>query len=381
MNAVALLGSVGLYIHVPFCATRCTYCDFYRLTTSDPPVVGRYLQALSMQVAALRARLAADGGQVSSVYVGGGTPSVLGAELAQLIANLVGTLPIVAGAEVTVECNPDDITNPLVTALVDAGVNRFSLGVQALNDHTLTTFGRRHDSAVASAAITTLVASGARVSVDILAGIPDVTDTEFTEWLETVAGLGVGHVSIYPLSVEADTPLCGAIERGEQPEPNPDSAARQMELAEQVLGRLGLARYEIANYARPGQESTHNLSYWTRADYIGLGPSAASMLNIGGRTRFTLHETLEAFLADPTPERPATTESLTTADARREDVMLGLRLAAGVSSEQIERAGVLAIVDALVSEGLLTRDRSGTVRTTRRGWLLGNEVFARILFD
>jgi coproporphyrinogen III oxidase-like Fe-S oxidoreductase len=239
-----------------------------------------------------------------------------------------------------------------------------------------------------------LAASGLRFSVDVMCGIPGQTLESWRETLDGAVATGAGHVSAYPLSVEEGTPLYVRVRKGDLPAPDPDAAADMMLLAEDVLGCAGIARYEVASYARPGEESRHNTRYWTGGAYVGVGPSAASMLPAedfariaategwetppadGARARFTRSPNVEAYVYEPVGP-PADVEYLTTEETRREDVMLGLRLTRGVTAGQVEEAGLTAVLEGLAADGLVesVEDRW---RTTRRGWLLGNEVFGRV---
>lgn len=385
--------AAGIYVHVPFCASRCTYCDFYTLGQRgalSEESARRFIHALEAQMDGVNRDLRV---VASTLYLGGGTPSMLGPLVGEIVAATRRTFGFAPNAEVTVEANPDDLSSELLAGWKDSGVTRVSVGIQALDDDVLESFGRRHTTREALSALALLRQSGLRWSADLIAGIPGVSDRRWCEWLQALVGSGATHVSIYPLTVETLTPLAVAIERRRFPEPDGDDAATQMLLAESVLARAGLVRYEIANFAVPGDESQHNLSYWMGTPYLGFGPSAASMLPTadGGRVRFTIHETLEAYLAQPLAATsggatlgPADTEHLSHPEALREDVMLRLRTSEGAPGTLVLNAGVEMTLRDLESLKLVKRSESeggGVWRLTEQGWLLGNEVFSRVLFD
>lgn len=385
---------VSLYVHVPFCASKCSYCDFCSLPVLDERWHQAFLDGVLRETRHWRAWTLDD---VPTLYIGGGTPTVLGERLVGLLHALTPMLGLRSSAEVTVEANPDSLTPALLEQLLESGVNRVSLGVQSFDDDVLRTLGRRHDADAAQRAAKLLADAGVRFSLDLMCGIPGQSAESWRETLARAVETGAGHVSAYPLSVEQGTPLFVRVRTGELPPPDPDVAAEMMLAAEDVLGRAGLPRYEVASYARPGEESAHNTRYWTGGAYIGAGPSAASMLPYadftrvaGGerweldaelpaeaaRARFTRSHDVETYVYEPVAA-PAEVELLDAAEAQREDVMLGLRLTRGVAAEQVAEAGLAGVLVSLEDEGLVEL-AAGRWRTTRRGWLLGNEVFGRV---
>lgn len=396
---------VALYVHVPFCRSKCAYCDFAS-SVEDPSRYGAFVDAVLFEAGHWSHYDLLD--DVVSVYFGGGTPTALGDELVRLLAGLRETAHIRAGAEITVETNPDTTDAALVEALVRSGSNRFSLGVQSFDDDVLRFLGRRHDAARAEEAAGVLRASGMPFSVDLMCGIPTQTVDSWRESLRRAIATGASHLSVYPLSVEQGTPLAELTDAGMLAEPDPDSAAEMMTIAEDVLLEAGFERYETANYARPGARARHNLVYWTGGAYLGLGPSAASMLpaeefarvseaegwtrprpaGLGlsaappqyARARFTQRRETLAYLRQPLSAIDEV-EYLDAAEAAREDIMLGIRLADGVADAGVRAADLAQIFESLESDGLVERFAvHGELRwrTTRQGWLLGNEVFGRI---
>jgi oxygen-independent coproporphyrinogen-3 oxidase len=385
---------VSLYLHVPFCAGKCAYCDFCSLPVTDERWHEAFVDGVLRETRHWRTHALDD---VPTLYVGGGTPTVLGERLLTLLDGLRPVLGLRDDAEVTVEANPDSLTPEIVRKLAERGVTRVSLGVQSFDDAVLRTLGRRHDAASAQRAASILAGSGLRFSLDLMCAIPGQTEESWRDTLERAIATGAGHVSAYPLSVEEGTPLYVRVRRGELSAPDPDMAADMMLTAEDVLGEAGLARYEVASYARPGEESRHNLRYWTGGAYLGVGPSAASMLpaeefarvaegerwelretppHDAARARFTRSADVETYVYEPVAG-PASIEYLTAEETAREDVMLGLRLTAGVLAERVEAARLSVVLESLAADSLVEL-ADGLWRTTRRGWLLGNEVFGRV---
>jgi len=377
------MADLSLYIHVPFCASRCGYCDFYSNVT-DPEIHARYSAALLRQLESLKPQLGET--RLHTIYFGGGTPSLLGMRLAPVLGFIRTEFNLEPGAEVTLEANPDSLFVEVLDALIPLGLNRVSLGVQSFDDELLKRLGRRHDVAQVHAAFDLLHERGIPSSIDLMCALPGLTDAGWVATLEEAAAAPVAHISVYPLTIEPGTDFFLQWQRGDLLETEDDIAADQLEQAQRVLEARGLARYEISNYARPGQEARHNTAYWTGASYLGLGPSAASMLptHDGGRRRFILHETLEGYLADPTrpldSEQAAFSEQLDADERRREDLMLNMRLTSGAAATAVKEAGESEIFANLVRDGLATYDNAtDRYLPTQRGWLLANEVFRRIL--
>ncbi len=390
---------VSLYVHVPFCASKCAYCDFYSQAGGESKY-GAFVDAALFETGHWSHYDLLDA--VPTVYVGGGTPTILGDELVRLLRGLLETVRLRPGAEVTVETNPDTTEASLVAALMDEGANRFSLGVQSFDDEVLRTLGRCHDAGQARDATRVLRDSEAAFSIDLICGVPGQTGACWDATLEEAVACGARHVSVYPLAIEEGTPLQAAVRAGEVPEPDPDEAADMMLAAEVALTAAGLPRYEVASYAQPGHEARHNLVYWTGGSYVGVGPHAASMLTFGqyrriaegegwtlppdveptpARARFTREVSVDDYMKSPLTA-PAAFEFLSGDEAAREDAMLGLRTTFGISSAAAERAGVSEVLADLATKGLV-RAATGPGgetrwRTTEQGWLLGNSVFGAV---
>ena len=268
----------ALYLHIPFCIRRCRYCDFATdATPHGDPLVAAYVAALESLVS----RLSAAGllRSVRTGYIGGGTPTMAGEGLARLVAQVRRACPGIV--ELSTEANPESLTDTLARSLAASGTTRVSLGVQSLDDAELAQLGRAHSSANARAAARFAVDAGLDLSCDLMCGIPLQTPQSWEESLYGVLGLGVCHVSCYPLMLEEGTPLEAAVSRGEVSVADDDAAADRMVAAERILGQAGFSRYEVASYARPGKRCAHNVAYWTGASYLGLGTSAASMMAPG----------------------------------------------------------------------------------------------------
>jgi len=372
---------IGLYLHVPYCTVRCSYCDFY-LVPARGRDVGAFAAALAAEIGAAGA--AHPGLRADSVHCGGGTPSILPPPLlGGLLDAARAAFAVAPGAEIALEANPEDIDAARAGAWRAAGVGRIAIGVQSFDDARLRLMRRPHDAARAQAAVRTARSSGfASVAVDLILGLPGPGPDPTLADVARAADLGADHVSLYLLEVHARTRLGRAIALGRVEAPSPDAAAERYEAAAECLEALGYEHYEISNFARPGHRSRHNIKYWTDAEFLGFGPSAHSY--VGGR-RWANAADLAAYLRcggrgvervfDDQPRRTRALEALVT----------GLRLADGVD------LGLLAArygpvlpapgdpaVGELETAGLL-RVAGGRLALTRRGRLVSNEVFERLM--
>jgi oxygen-independent coproporphyrinogen-3 oxidase len=364
----------GVYVHVPFCAARCDYCDFATWTDRGH-LVDAYVDAC---IRDLRQRALAP---VDTVFFGGGTPSLLPAHH---LTAILDAIPRASGAEVTVECNPDSVDLGKFRAYADAGVNRVSFGVQSMRAHVLVALGRTHDPDNVSRAVAAARAAGIeRLNLDLIYGTPGETESDWSQTLDAALALEPGHVSAYALTVEPGTPLGRAVAAGERAAPDDDDQATKYEMADDRLTAAGLPWYEVSNWARPGDECRHNLLYWQGGDYTAIGCAAHGYT--GGRRWWnvrTPERYVEAVVAGRSAE--AGDETLTDEARASEAAVLALRTAVGIKLPlaAADPSRVVACLDDLVAAGLL--DRSGgrgreRVVLTRRGRLLGNEVAARLL--
>ena len=347
-------GQFGVYIHIPFCRHRCDYCAFATWTDRDH-LIDDYLAALRGDIA----RAALD--PVTSVFVGGGTPTRVPAEA---LAELLTTIPLAPGAEVTVECNPDDVTVEMMQTYASAGVNRVSIGVQSMVPSVLASLGRTHVPANVVRAVEAVRAAGLPTfNLDIIYGGAGETLDDWRSTLEGVLALSPPHVSAYALTIEAGTPLAEDPSR----HPDDDDLADKYELADDLLTAAGLANYEVSNWALPGHECRHNILYWRQGNYRGFGSAAHSHHN---GHRWWNVRTPERYIAAVRAEESteAAGETLDDETRRIEGLQLALRMRDGVPSAALD-------VDDL--DGLVDSDGQ-RVRLTRRGRLLANEVSLRL---
>lgn len=382
----------ALYLHIPFCRARCAYCDFETRAYDDcalDAAAGAYLEQLQTRLDAFGAMGAL--ADVKTVYIGGGTPSALGARLPYLVRRIRRWCDPV---ELTCEANPESFTPELAGALAESGVTRVSLGVQTLDERELRAIGRIHTASGALGAIALAKRSGFSTSCDLMCGLPGQTLESWGQTLDAAIAAEPDHVSVYPLQVEEGTPLDRRIEAGEAAVPDEDFQADAMELARGRLEAAGLAPYEVASYARPGHACRHNIAYWTGASYLGLGRSAASMLDAA----LLRDGILRMFVQEQDPPMPKGTtrvrikqlddagaryeiEALSAREAMAEDLMLACRMTAGIpldllrrAAEAIPAADLRRTCERAVSLGLASWT-GDALAPTRLGWLDGNELF------
>ncbi len=396
---------LALYVHIPFCKARCAYCDFNTYAGLSP-LFAPYVRALVREVRMWGERLA-DGGppvSVRTLYVGGGTPSLLPPPLlAQVLDACREAFRLLPDAEVSLEANPETVERENLTALRALGVNRLSLGLQSTHADELRLLGRRHTFEDAVRAVRAARQAGFdNLNLDLIYGLPGQTVARWQRSLERVLALEPEHLSAYSLTVEEGTPLYDRVAAGRLPPPDPDQAAEMYELAEGMLAEAGYVHYEISNWARlprpplegpalsPVREPSpfvcrHNLVYWRNEPYLGVGAGAHSSLE--GRRWHNVLAPAHYIACLEAGELPiAQVEELSPEMAMAETMILGLRLLVeGVSCEEfrrrfgrhpLEQYG--EAIEGLVRVGLLTVD-GDRIRLTARGRLLGNEVFIRFL--
>ncbi|HVE66745.1 MAG TPA: radical SAM family heme chaperone HemW [Thermoanaerobaculia bacterium] len=374
-------GPAGIYVHLPYCRSRCGYCAF--VVSTDDSTRDDYLTALEREAAILAPE--AEGFRFDSIYLGGGTPSLVPAEdLSRLVGGLKRRFSCETESEVTLEANPEDVTPARREEWVAAGVNRVSVGVQSFDDGELAAVGRRHDSAGARRALATLAEGGLSLSADLILGLPGQTRASFRSTVEELGGSGVDHVSIYLLETDKSRPL--EDDRRARPDAylsDEEQADAWLEAGETLASR-GFAHYEISNWARPGREARHNVKYWTRAPTLGLGVSAHEFW--ADRRRANVSGLAQYVSRLQEGERPvALDRPIGPVEAARERIVLGLRLAAGIPASEIETsfgtAGDPLLADdyeGWLALGVLQREK-GRVRFTERGFLLSNEVLCRFV--
>lgn len=372
-----MMKPLSLYIHVPFCARKCAYCDFASWSgIEDQWEV--YFHALWKEMDAWRETLS--GREIVSVFFGGGTPTLVPAEyIAETLARIGGTAP---NAEITLEGNPGTLSREKLSVYRVAGVNRLSLGAQSFDDALLKVLGRIHSSAQIDEAVAMARLAGfENLNLDLMYGLPGQTEERWQESLKRALALDTPHISAYSLIVEEGTPLCADVAAGRLVLPDEDAVVRMQRLATAMLADAGLPRYEISNYARPGFECRHNLVYWRRGDYLGLGCAAHSFLD--GR-RFENPASLQKYLAG---ERQRNEILLTDEDEAEEMLMLSTRTVQGFDlmeyrarfQRDFEKEHEAAIA-RLKASGLI-RIEGGTLRLTERGMEVQNAVLVELLED
>ena len=387
--------SLGLYISVPFCRTKCSYCNFASDVFSRA-VFERYVERISADINHADEVAQQMGGAlespVDSIFLGGGTPTILDiTQLRRLFVTISQKFVLAGDAEITVECAPGTLSPAMIEVLTGCGVNRVSLGVQSFVDAEAASVGRLHKRATVLDDIARLRAAGIEdINIDLIAGLPHQTPASWEFSLTEVLACDVPHVSVYMLEVDDDSRLgrevmAGGTRYHAHFVPDDDLTADMYETACHRLNAAGIRQYEISNFARDGQESRHNFKYWTRQPYLGFGVDAHSMLQCSGQTRqavrFASPDSLEAYVAGA----PLKRTPVSSAAAMEESFFLGLRLTQGVDlkkvaadfSEPAVQEFSATILDC-VELGLLQRDRD-VIRLTQRGLLLSNEVFERFI--
>jgi putative oxygen-independent coproporphyrinogen III oxidase len=355
----------GLYVHVPFCAVRCTYCHFSTESFSAAKVE-RWFAALERE-ARLRAPLAA-GHAFTSLFFGGGTPSALSAkQFARLWSIVRGRFDLAPGAEVTLEANPESVKAPLLEAWREAGINRLSLGVQSFEPAELRRLGRIHDEARPAEAVALARTHGfERLSLDLMFGFPGHTLAAWDRTLDRALALAPGHLSAYAFIVEAGNPLSDAVLAGRETVADDDTQADLYARFLERAAAAGLRFYETSNVARAGEEARHNLTYWLRRDYLALGPSAHGLWR-GERwgNRFATAAWADAAAAGETPED--TRETCTPEMVADEIVMLGLRLGRGLERDAYSSKD-WQLVQARFGSAFEAAEREGRLERTPAGW-------------
>ena len=397
----------ALYLHIPFCAQKCFYCDFSSWSTrQDDNRMKDYVKALKHQLdeAAQLGLLAA----TKTVYMGGGTPSLLGQDAADLVQNVSA---LTQPSEFSMEANPDSLSDDLLANLSKGGVTRISLGVQSFNDNELKRLGRIHSADLAYDRVLAAKEHGYDVSVDLMCAIPEQTESSWEYSLSKFISLGVDHVSVYPLTIEDGTALAKQTQDKDTPWNAYDVQADRMQAASKTLQAAGFVRYEVASYARNQKSCKHNKMYWTGESYLGLGTSAASMLTApeydmlaekntslpprpqeAARARLVVLDSPRK-IAEGTSlfSTEFDVEFLTHREAVAEDLMLHARLMEPISSALLDEAkrvfgasSVQKVLDSCLHDELLEcvdKADSGiktSYRPTEKGWLLGNELYGRL---
>ena len=371
--------SAGVYLHIPFCKSRCSYCDFATDVYRDNGAVDRYVDALVKEISSF----AQQGVEADTVYFGGGTPSLLSPEqVGSILSAVRGSFAISPSPEITMEMNPATVTPESLAGYRTLGVNRASFGVQTFDDTDLKLLARGHDVNDARETFRMLRASGfENISFDLIAGLPGQSVEQWERNLDEAISLSPEHLSLYILEVHSGTPLAEQIRSGRRPAPDDDVAAQMYEMMIDRLTAAGYAQYEISNFARPGFESRHNTKYWRLDPVYGFGVSAHSF---NGRERYA-NERDTAKYVGLIADRDSAEVTREQVDAAPESIFLGLRLEEGIDLAHHQarfgadlRSTHLHEIEEFREKGLITID-DDRMRLTRRGKLFSNEVFAAFI--
>ncbi len=374
----------GIYLHWPFCAAKCPYCDFnshVRHAGVDEP---RFLAAFRAEIAHTAART--PGRTVTSIFLGGGTPSLMQpATVAGLLDAVAEHWPVAQGAEVTLEANPSSVEAGRFRGYRAAGVNRVSLGIQALDDASLRTLGRLHDAAQALEAITLAQSAFERTSFDLIYARPGQTPALWRAELKAALARAAEHLSLYQLTIEPGTPFYGLAAAGKLVTPDDEVGRALYDVTQELCAEAGLPAYEISNHARPGAESRHNLLYWRYGEYAGIGPGAhGRLVTAGGRIGTVTERSPESWLARVERDGHAVveTETLTAADQADEFLVMGLRLREGIDPDRYAALKGRPLngnrIGMLIGDGVLERLPGGRIAATAKGAPVLNALVAEL---
>ena len=373
---------LGIYVHVPFCRSKCNYCDFYSMPCKDDALMDSYLDAVCAHIK--EAGALAPGYRVDTIYFGGGTPSYFGGDAIAIIMTAIRrNFDVAVDAEITFECNPDSVTDKLLHRMRAEGFNRVSMGVQDDHDDMLKKLGRPHTYAQSVAAFQRIRKAGFRnVSLDLMYGLPGQTLQDWRDTLENVLKMNPEHFSCYGLKLEEGTKLYEI--KDVINIPDDDTQADMYLAAVDILRERGFRQYEISNFARKGLYSRHNFKYWTGGEYLGFGPSASS--DFAGK-RFTIVSDLQAYINGIRTggDIMAEMEEIPLRERAGEYIMLRLRTSAGLSPEEYQRTFMLpfepleAKLEKLRAYGRAEQSSDGRWSLTPKGYLVSNDIISELL--
>ena len=403
---------ISLYVHVPFCLSKCPYCDFNTYQGIESQF-GDFLDAVIQEITAWSVALGRP--TVNTIFLGGGTPSYLpDGDVARILDTVARCYSVRSDAEITAECNPNDLTPSKCADLRAAGINRVSIGVQSMDNELLSMLGRRHDAAEAAKALERCRHAGFdNVSLDLMYGLPQQALSQWEDTVRRVTALAPEHLSLYSLTLEEGTPLRRWVQQGRLPEPDPDLAADMYDHARAALAAAGYHHYEISNWSRSGCQSEHNLAYWRNLQWLGVGPGAHSSLRVGeagsacrfwtvrsprdyarlagewaasaARAGAWPEVTADRIAAVPTVDGSEVSDEATTA---AETMFLGLRLLDGMDvAAASARVGIDLVaryereLAELTAEGLLAWNEDDRLRLAEEAYLVANQVFTRFLLE
>lgn len=361
----------GIYIHIPFCASRCIYCDFFSTTLKGK--AHEYADSV-IEEYKVRSGFLPKGEPLRTIYLGGGTPSQLPSqELRRLIDYLADYNTV---EEITIEANPEDVCDEWIKHLQDIPHLRISMGVQSLNDNELRMLNRRHNSKKPKEAVCLLRNNGVKnISLDLMYGLPGQTIESWAKSIDGIISLSPEHISAYCLSIEEDTRMEQLVDKGILTPADDELCLQMAEVLRNKLKAAGYSQYEISNYSRPGYESKHNSSYWDGTPYLGLGPGAHSY--DGDRLRCWNEPNIYAYLNG---QRKEGCETLSETDIFNERIMLGLRTSKGVSIEYLQNKTLISIINSLSTRGLVTIKNNHLV-LTEAGLALADEVIRELMIE
>jgi putative oxygen-independent coproporphyrinogen III oxidase len=372
----------GVYVHWPFCLSKCPYCDFNSHVRHAAIDEERFVRAFAREIETTAART--PGRTVSSIFLGGGTPSLMQPQTVGAVLDAIGKHWSVArDVEVTLEANPTSVEATRFHGYRKAGVNRVSLGVQALDDASLKALGRMHTAREALDAVAIARSAFERYSFDLIYARPDQTVQAWTKELRLAITEAAEHLSLYQLTIEPETPFAGLYAAGKLVIPDEGNARSLYDATQEICASLGLPAYEISNHARPGAECRHNLVYWRGDEYAGIGPGAHGRIDIGGTRRATATEKRpEAWLmrVEQLGHGVVTDDALTSEERADEYLLMGLRLREGIEPQRYRALAGRTLdqgrIDLLAQEGAITVDGDGRLRVTQQGFPVLDAVVA-----
>ena len=379
-----MMEKLGIYIHIPFCVKKCAYCDFYSMC--DLSLQESYVDALIAQIKSFRAE--AKNRIVDTIYIGGGTPSILsGEQILHILKTVRKVFKVSEDAEITLEANPGTLNPEKLVAYHEAGINRLSIGLQSANEKELSMLGRIHTKEEFERSFLLARLEGFQnINVDIMYALPEQTEQTLSETLDYVIGFDPDHISFYGLTIEPETPF-GRDKEIEALLPGEDVQVEMYLKSIDKLEEAGFFQYEISNFSKPGFECRHNMRYWKLEEYLGFGPAAHSFFN---GTRFSYAKSIRNFILNPCQRHQLieTHETTTEENAAFEFVMLGFRLRAGIdTAEYAERFGEDFDVkygermQPFIEKEYIMKTKNG-YRLSRRGFLISNYILSEILnFD
>lgn len=375
-------GGFGVYVHWPFCAAKCPYCDFNSHVRHQPVDQARYAAAFERELSHFSELT--DGKVVQSVFLGGGTPSLMEpATVERILTAISDRWPLDPDVEISLEANPSSVEAERFKGYRAAGVNRVSLGVQSLHDADLKLLGRLHDAETARKAIETARATFPRLSFDLIYARPNQTLTSWEAELKDAIGLAADHLSLYQLTIEEGTPFYNLYHAGKLKMPDPELGAQFYELTQKVTEAEGLPAYEVSNHARPGAECRHNLVYWRYGDYVGVGPGAHGRLTVGvNRMATAIERHPESWLEAVEQNGHGMIEfaGLNEEEQGDEFLLMGLRLAEGIDLKRYESFSHRSVdpkrLKDLLDHGMVEELGENRVRATRDGFFVLDAVVA-----